>query len=78
MTTREVWRFVNWVLSADTSGSGPIYVAECTTCGDGSEPADGTERPEIWCINHAGRTSHTGFRNIITSFSRASLVEGPR
>ncbi|WP_406342819.1 hypothetical protein [Streptomyces sp. NBC_00648] len=66
------------MLSSDASGSGPIYVAECTTCGDASEGAEDTEAPEIWSLQHAGRTEHTGFRNIDTSFSRASLVEGPR
>lgn len=75
---RAVWRFADWVLSPDTSGSGPIYAAECTTCGDASEGAEGTEAPEIWSLQHAGRTGHTGFRNIVISFSRASLVEGPR
>lgn len=78
MTARGVWRFADWVLRADASGSGPIYVAECTTCGDGSVAAEETEGPEIWSLQHAGRTGHTGFRNIDISFSRASLVEGPR
>ncbi|MGP3924654.1 DUF7848 domain-containing protein [Streptomyces sp. 8N616] len=78
MTPRAVWRYADWVLTADTSGSGPIYVAECTTCGDASEASEETEGPEVWSLKHAGRTGHTGFRNIITSFSRASLAEGRR
>ncbi|MBD0745375.1 hypothetical protein BG418_27445 [Streptomyces sp. CBMA152] len=77
MRTRAVWRYADWVLRPDSSGSGPIYAAECTTCGDASDGAEDTAAPEIWSLRHAGRTGHTGFRNIITSFSRASLVEGP-
>ncbi|MET4924418.1 hypothetical protein P3L51_19010 [Streptomyces sp. PSRA5] len=78
MTTREVWRYANWALHTDTSGSGPIYVTECTSCGESSGAADDREGPETWCLKHAGRTGHTGFRSVITSFFRASLVEGPR
>lgn len=72
-----VFRFADWSLSPDTSGSGPIFVSECTTCGLASESADEPEGPEIWCLKHAGLTGHTGYRNIITCFSRAALLEGP-
>lgn len=77
MTTRAVWRYAEWTLSPDTSrGSGPVYEAECTTCWEASDASETTEEPELWSLKHAGRTGHTGFRNLITSFSQASLAEG--
>ncbi|WP_443050632.1 DUF7848 domain-containing protein [Streptomyces sp. H27-D2] len=75
MAARSVWRFVDWTLSVGTSGSGPIYVTECATCGTSSDAADDTEGPETWCLQHAGRTGHTGFRSTITSFFRASPAD---
>ncbi|WP_442806716.1 DUF7848 domain-containing protein [Streptomyces sp. NBC_01750] len=75
MAERTGWRFVNWVLQLDTSGSGPIYETECTTCGESSEAADDKEAPELWCLQHAGRSGHTGFRALTTSFFRATQVE---
>ncbi|MGP3983915.1 DUF7848 domain-containing protein [Streptomyces sp. KR80] len=74
MAVRSVMWFADWSLRVDESGSGPVYEAECTTCGDQSSAADDREGPEVWCLGHAGRTGHTGFRGIITAFFRAELV----
>ncbi|WP_444972073.1 DUF7848 domain-containing protein [Streptomyces lunaelactis] len=68
-----VMRSAGWTLSIDLSGSGPIFEAECTSCGEASGPADDRAGPEIWCLRHAGRTGHTGFRGITTAFFRAAL-----
>lgn len=38
-----VTRFADWTLSLDLSGSGPIFEAECTSCGDSSGGADEKE-----------------------------------
>ncbi|WP_138355264.1 MULTISPECIES: DUF7848 domain-containing protein [Streptomyces] len=78
MVGRAVYRYTDWSLATDTTASGPIYAAECTSCGEASAAADEQEGPEVWCLRHAGLTGHTGFRGVITSFFRASLVEGPR
>lgn len=75
MTARAVWRYAEWTLSPDTSRGGPVYEAECVTCWEASDPSDGTEAPEIWSLKHAGRTGHTEFRNLSSSFSRASMAE---
>ncbi|MGP3924515.1 DUF7848 domain-containing protein [Streptomyces sp. 8N616] len=74
MAARSVIRFADWSLSADLSGSGPIFESECTTCGESSGAADKKEGPETWCLRHAGSTGHTGFRGITTSFFRAQMV----
>jgi hypothetical protein len=75
MAARAVWRFVDWVLQVDASGTGPIYEAECTTCGESSGAADSKEAPEVWCLRHAGRSGHTGFRAATTTFFRATRAE---
>lgn len=43
MAVGSVWRFADWALTVDTSGSGPIYVQECMSCGDNSGAADESE-----------------------------------
>ncbi|MFD9488127.1 hypothetical protein ACFWBX_30010 [Streptomyces sp. NPDC059991] len=74
-TPRAIWRFADWALQLDTSGSGPIFESQCTTCNDSSEASDGKEVPEVWCLRHAGATGHTGFRAVTTSYFRAKLLE---
>ncbi|MGW1495153.1 DUF7848 domain-containing protein [Streptomyces sp. NPDC002402] len=32
----------------------------------------------MWCLRHAGRTGHTGFRGITTAFFRAALLSPQR
>lgn len=75
MGARSVWRFADWVLQVDASGSGPIFEAECTTCGESSGAADSKDEPEVWSLRHAGRFGHTGFRAMTTSFFRATRAE---
>ncbi|WP_405998911.1 hypothetical protein [Streptomyces sp. NBC_00829] len=71
---RTVMRFADWMLSTDKQGSGPVYEAECTTCGESSDAAERKDEPELWCLRHAGALGHTGFRGITTAFFRAALV----
>ncbi|MEU4348322.1 hypothetical protein [Streptomyces sp. NPDC023838] len=72
-------RFAEWILGTDTTpgASGPIFVMECTTCLDTSEPADSPEGPEDWAIKHTARHhDHGGFRALVTSFVRVSPAPG--
>jgi hypothetical protein len=69
-----VMRFADWTLTTDKQGSGPVYEAECTTCGESSDAAENKDEPELWCMRHAGALGHTGFRGITTAFFRATLV----
>lgn len=62
----------DWVLTADRSGSGPVYECECTSCLDGSGPGDDEQAPAVWALRHACRTGHTGYRRIVTDFQRAT------
>ncbi|MGW0545829.1 ATP-binding protein [Streptomyces altiplanensis] len=69
-----VLRFADWTLSPDVSGSEPINEVECTTCHEAPKPS-GRSVLEEWCLRHAGRTWHTGFRAITTSFFRVTCHE---
>lgn len=71
---RAVMRFADWMLSTDRQGSGPVYEAECTTCGESSDAAESRDEPELWCLRHAGALGHTGFRGITTAFFRAAPI----
>ncbi|WP_443044076.1 DUF7848 domain-containing protein [Streptomyces sp. NBC_00322] len=71
---RAVIRFADWALTTDKQGSGPVYEAECTTCGESSDAAESKDEPELWCLRHAGALGHTGFRGVTTAFFRATLV----
>ncbi|URN12678.1 hypothetical protein LUW77_16680 [Streptomyces radiopugnans] len=78
MTVRSRMRFVHWSLSIDPDGGAPAYEAACTACDAASGPSVDKRAPELWCLRHAGRTGHTGFRATITSLFRATPLEGPR
>ncbi|GAA2956923.1 ATP-binding protein [Streptomyces enissocaesilis] len=69
-----VLRFVDWTLSLDVSGSEPIHEVECATCHEAPKPG-GRSALEEWCLRHAGRSRHTGFRAVTTSFFRATCHE---
>ncbi|GGW55053.1 hypothetical protein GCM10010381_45620 [Streptomyces xantholiticus] len=74
VTPHAVMRFADWTLSTDKQGSGPVYEAECTTCGESSDATESKDEPELWCLRHAGALGHTGFRGITTAFFRAALL----
>ncbi|MFE6691891.1 hypothetical protein ACFVFQ_36165 [Streptomyces sp. NPDC057743] len=76
MAIAETWHVADWGLDIDASGSGSIYRQQCMTCGDKSGAAATAEGPDVWCLRHAERTGHTDFRCAVTTFFRASLVEG--
>ncbi|GAA1539354.1 hypothetical protein GCM10009730_55590 [Streptomyces albidochromogenes] len=69
-----VLRFVDWSLSLDAVGSEPINEVACTTCHEAPEPGE-RDALEHWCLRHAGRTRHTGFRAVTTAFFRATCHE---
>lgn len=71
-----VLRFADWTLKPDVSGNGPIDEVECTTCHEAPEPGE-RYALEHWCLRHAGRTRHTGFRAVTTVFFRATCHESP-
>ncbi|MGW7363059.1 DUF7848 domain-containing protein [Streptomyces sp. NPDC054841] len=76
MTT--IIKRAGWTLGADRSEgvSPPIREMECTTCMERSEARTGQLGPDSWAISHTGRTGHTGFREIVTAFLRATPAPG--
>lgn len=61
----------DWLLTADRTGSTPVHEVECTTCLDGSGPAEDPYGTDVWALRHASATRHTGYRRIVTDFRRA-------
>lgn len=74
--SRRLMRFVQLLLHPEPQSPTPIYSAECLTCGEQSESADGKAPPEEWCLSHAGRTHHMGFRTLTTGYVRVIAEEG--
>lgn len=68
-------RFGQWTLCTDTDAGPLVHEAECTACGDTSGVGATWEDPQMWCLRHAGRSGHTGFRATVMGFFRASLEE---
>ncbi|MFC5718995.1 hypothetical protein ACFP1Z_02210 [Streptomyces gamaensis] len=75
MARRSVMRYVDWTLRVDYSGSEPIYEIECMTCGESSAPVEDPGPPQDWALRHAGKTAHTGFRGLNTTFFRAEHAD---
>ncbi|MCX4964155.1 hypothetical protein OHA98_04860 [Streptomyces sp. NBC_00654] len=65
----------DWAVRADASGS-PVVAAECASCGEFCEPSPSMSAQPVWCVDHAERTGHTGFRRIVTDFVRVSGGHG--
>lgn len=76
---RSVIRHVPWTIAADTSegASPPLYEMQCTTCDESSGAAEDGGTPQQWALEHSGRTRHTGYRGIGTTFWRTSIANGP-
>ncbi|MGY3680471.1 DUF7848 domain-containing protein [Streptomyces sp. TE33382] len=62
----------DWAVCADASGSPSVVAAECASCGEFCEPSPSISAQPVWCVDHAARTGHTGFRRIVTDFVRVS------
>ncbi|WP_251021383.1 hypothetical protein [Streptomyces sp. ISL-98] len=78
MTPRSIIKKATWTLGADHSqgASPPIREIECTTCQDRSEASTDQLGPDSWALHHAGLTGHTGYREIVTAFLRATPGPG--
>ena len=76
--SRSLIRAEPWTIGPDRTpgASGPIRRTECTTCHDESPPSDGQKAPDLWALEHAGLSGHTGFREIVTAFLRAVPARG--
>jgi hypothetical protein len=72
---RKLLRYVQLVLRREPESPDPIYWAACVTCGDESPSSDDTDAPQLWCLQHSGRTGHEGFRCEITTWWRVYPAE---
>lgn len=78
MAVRSVIKLADWTIGPDRSegASPPIRQVECTTCGWQSQPSVRQLDTDTQSLAHAGRTSHTGYREITTAFLRVVPAEG--
>ncbi|WP_449334203.1 DUF7848 domain-containing protein [Streptomyces chattanoogensis] len=72
MAVQSVWRFVDWVLQLDTSGSVPFFEMNCMRCDETSKAAESPDGPQNWALKHAGRTGHDLFQAVNTCYFRAT------
>lgn len=61
-----------WTIGPDREegASPPIRQAECTTCGWQSTASTRQEVTDLAAMEHAGRTNHLGYREVVTAFLR--------
>lgn len=73
-----VIKLADWTIGPDREegASPPVREVECTTCGWRSEPSTRQLITDTLALQHAGRTSHTGYREITTAFLRVVPAEG--
>jgi hypothetical protein len=69
--------FLKARLTDDTTAGPPSYLAQCTGCDDDSGVHHAPEAPELWALQHSGRTGHLDFRGIVQTHWRVSRLEGP-
>jgi hypothetical protein len=73
---RKLLRYVQLTLRPEPQSPHPIFWAACMTCAEESPGADDPDAPQLWCLQHSGRTRHAGFRCEITTHWRVSPSEG--
>ncbi|GCD46785.1 hypothetical protein [Streptomyces paromomycinus] len=78
MVVKAIYRFVDWVLQLDTSGSPPIFEMKCMKCDAVSGAFEDPAPAQNWALKHAGREGHTLFQAVNLSYFRATAVEETR
>jgi len=67
-----------WTIGPDREegASPPIRQSECTTCGWQSVASTRQEVTDIAAMEHAGRTNHLSYREVVTAFLRVVPARG--
>lgn len=76
--TRPVLRYVQHRITEhpDTHPDTDVaFGAECLHCNWKAAPADDSSPVDTECLSHTGRSGHTGFRRIRTSFAMVVRAE---
>jgi hypothetical protein len=72
-----VIRRADWMIGPETAPEAPaiIYEMQCLGCDEVSQASEEFEEVRGWAFAHVGRNpTHTGFREIIHRFWRATLL----
>ncbi|MDF3291150.1 DUF7848 domain-containing protein [Streptomyces silvisoli] len=77
MSAHTVIRRADWMIGPETAPEAPriVFEMECMRCDEASQASEEFEDVRDWAFQHVGRNpSHTGFREIIHRFWRATLL----
>lgn len=74
MSVRAALRFVMHRIT-DHPDTAVTFEAECLHCGWKATPADDPAPVDVECMSHTGRSGHSGFRRIRTSFAMVVRAE---
>jgi hypothetical protein len=76
--SRSVITAALWTIGPDREdgASPPIRQTECTTCGWQSPATIRQDVTDLAALEHAGRTNHTSYREIVTAFLRVVPARG--
>ncbi|MFE3068543.1 hypothetical protein [Streptomyces sp. NPDC059247] len=66
-------RFTTWTIGADPDRPAPARYASCKECEAMSSVSTVLSEPDLWALEHAGRTGHRGFREVVS----ADLIARP-
>ncbi|ROQ69155.1 hypothetical protein EDD93_3652 [Streptomyces sp. 840.1] len=75
--SRSVMRFVEWTIGAPRGEAPrPVWRIRCCApgCEEESDPSPSHLAPDNWALQHAGRTGHTEFEELV----RCRLVATPK
>ncbi|MFI9050393.1 hypothetical protein [Streptomyces sp. NPDC053427] len=51
------------------------YVGTCLTCGGQSTDTADADEAQVWCLQHAGTTHHTGYELSAVQYFGATLAD---
>ena len=77
MSAHTVIRYADWMIGPETAPEAPriVYEMQCLGCEEVSEASEEFEEVRTWAFRHVGRhPSHTGYREIVHRFWRATLL----
>lgn len=73
-TARARYRFAQWTLRAITTMS-IRHVSLCVSCGERSNDTTDPDTAQLWCLEHAGLTGHTGYELSAFQHFNATMTE---
>ncbi|MEU6168107.1 hypothetical protein [Streptomyces tanashiensis] len=73
-----VLRHLLWRIKPDPDRQAPLRYVQCRDCEERSPIEASQAEGDLWSMDHAGKTSHTKYREFAASDLVAERVRGPR